>query len=158
MISFGWKNDCGECRWCEKTFFDTGCYILPVPLCVCLYFQVRVYSGVSVSKTHHARRQRGQIQHLLVLLKGEKLQKKDQDKWAVRKSQHSWTDIFTQIHTHIYTLLDNWLSFVSTESYAVLKILYHSLCKWESLMHILERRHIHWFVYRAKGKMPAEAS
>lgn len=39
-----------------------------------LFFQVRVYSGVPGWKTHHTGRQRGQIQQLLVLLKGEKLQ------------------------------------------------------------------------------------
>lgn len=53
------------------TFFLLQC------VCVCFCFQVRVYSGVH---THQAWRQWAQAQQLLVLLKGEKLQRKDVDK------------------------------------------------------------------------------
>lgn len=64
----------------EALFLSLGVTLLVV-LCECVFiFQVTVYSGVSVCKTYHARRQRGQIQQLLVLLKGEKLQRMGRDK------------------------------------------------------------------------------
>lgn len=56
-----------------------------------------VFSGVYVCETHHTGRQRGQIQQLLVLLEGEKLQGQDQDKPAVRKPQSIYKP--TSLHT-----------------------------------------------------------
>lgn len=102
--------------------FDTGCDALPGPVFV---FQcVQVFLRV---KTHQTRRQMGEIQQLLVLLESEKLQREDQVKQTVRKSQciHE-TDIWQHTQTHRYTPLKSsyfkktleemgiWVSCVST--------------------------------------------
>lgn len=78
--NYSWRCLCftGSGRF-RCWFFDSGSNVLPAPVCVCVCFcfQVRVYSGVH---THQAWRQWAQAQQLLVLLKGEKLQRKDVDK------------------------------------------------------------------------------
>lgn len=46
-------------------------------------FSGKVCSGTFVCQTYKARRQRGQVQQLLVLLKGEKLRREEKEKRAV---------------------------------------------------------------------------
>lgn len=79
---------CFSSRWAETLSSTLGATLFLVLCeCVCLFSRWECIEVFFVRKTYHARRQRGEIQQLLVLLKGEKLQRKDRDEWAVRKTQ-----------------------------------------------------------------------